>query len=65
MYFEVKLVAGRGFVTDIKNLKIKFCSAFNDVLLNGGYLSEECLIEILVKQCVPACFNIRGRNLKS
>jgi hypothetical protein len=53
MYLGIKLVAGRGFVTDIENRRRKFCSAFNDVLLNGGYMSEECIMEILVKQCLP------------
>ena len=37
----------------IENRRRKFCSAFNDVLLNGGYMWEECLMEILVKQCIP------------
>ena len=53
MYLGVKLVAARGFVTDIENCWRKFCSALNDVLLNGGYMSEECPMEILVKQCMP------------
>ncbi len=34
MYLGVKLVAG--FVMDIENRKRRFCSAFNDLLLNGG-----------------------------
>ena len=53
MYLGVKRVVGRGFVIDIENRRRKFCSAFNDILLNGGYMLEECLLEILEKQCMP------------
>ena len=54
MHLGVKLVAGRSRVTGFENRRRKFCSVFNDVLLNGAYnYVGECLKEILVKQCMP------------
>ena len=58
-YLGIKLIAGRGFVTDIENRRKKFRAVFN-VLLNGVYLSEEYLMEILVR--TYACLNVWGRN---
>jgi hypothetical protein len=50
VYLGVKL---RVFTTMVDNNKRKFFAAFNDIVFNGRFLSEECLMELFVKQCVP------------
>ena len=52
-YLGVRLVAGKTFTTSAENCRRKFCAAFNDVVINGGFLSEECLMEVFTKQCIP------------
>ena len=52
-YLGVKLMSGKIFTTVVDNNKRKFYVAFNDLVCNGWFLSEEILMEIFVKQCVP------------
>ena len=53
VYLGVKLIAGKCFKTDVGERKRKFFAVFNNVIANGGFLSEECLMEIYNKQCIP------------
>jgi hypothetical protein len=51
-YLGVHVVAGKTFTTTAEESRRKFCAAFNDVILNGGFMSEECIMKVLVKQCL-------------
>ena len=53
VYLGVKLISSKVFTTVVDSNKRKFYAAFNDVMFNGSFLSEECLMEIFAKQCIP------------
>jgi len=53
LYLGVKLVSHKHFLTDVEERKRKFFAAVNNVLTNAYYLSEECLVELIQKQCFP------------
>ena len=52
-YLGNKLISGKRFLIDVHDRKRKFFGAVNNVLSNGRGLSEECLIELIHKQCLP------------
>ena len=47
LYLGVKLVSYKYFLTDVEERKRKFFAAVNNVLTNGYYLTEKCLIELV------------------
>ena len=53
VYLGVELKAGRTFTTLAKRNRRKFCASVNDVISNSDFLSEECVLEIIQKQCLP------------
>ena len=53
IYLSVGLKAGKTFATCAESNRHKFCSAVNNVINNGNFLYEECLMEIIQAQCVP------------
>ena len=52
-YLGVDLVSGKCFTTDVETRKRKFIACVNSVICRGKFLSEECLVEIICKQCLP------------
>ena len=50
-YLGIKLISEKSFSNDVQNRK--FFGAVNNILSNGRILSEECLIELIHKQCLP------------
>ena len=66
------MVSGKHLVTDLEDRKRKFFIAINNVLTNSRPtgLSEECLVEMLVKQCMLIlmhscgnwCINIESKR---
>ena len=52
-YLDVVLVSGRIFTTDVERNKKKICGAINDLVVKEKFLSEESLVEIIIKQCCP------------
>ena len=52
-YLGVKIQAGDVFKTDDEDSKRAFIASVNNVITNGSFLSEECIMEIRVKQCLP------------
>ena len=65
-YLGIKLISGKSFSNDVQDRKRKFFGAVNNILSNGRGLSEECLIELIHKQCLPiltyGCFNWKLNN---
>ena len=53
VYLGVELKAGRTFTTLAGRNRRKFCASVNDVIDNSDFLSEECVLEIIQKQCLP------------
>ena len=53
VYLGVELKAGRTFTTLAEKNRRKFCASANDVIGNSDFLSEECVLEIIQKQCLP------------
>ena len=47
------MVSGKHLVTDFEDRKKKFVTAANNVLAKSIGYSEERIVEILVKQCLP------------
>ena len=52
-YLGVKIQTGDVFKTDLKDKKRAFIASLNTVITNDSFLSEECIMEIIVKQCLP------------
>ena len=54
-YLGVKIQASDVFKTDVEGKKRVFIiiASVNNVITNGSFLSEECIKEIIVKQCLP------------
>ena len=46
VYLGITLIAGKSFKTDVRERKRKCFVIFNNIVSNGGSLSEECLMEI-------------------
>ena len=67
------LVSGKHLVTGLEDRTRKFYIAVNNVLINDIGLSEECLVETLVKQCTPIfmyiydnwCLNVESKKRTS
>ena len=53
VYLGVELKAGGTFTTLAERNRRKFCASINDVIGNSDFLSEECVLEIIQKQCLP------------
>jgi hypothetical protein len=53
MYLGVTLMSDKCFANNVDDRKIKFFGAVNCVLSNGCGLSEECLIELILRQRFP------------
>ena len=52
-YFGVKIQAGDVFKTTVEDRKRVFIASVNNVITNCSFLSGECIMEIIVKQCLP------------
>ena len=52
VYLGVELKAGRTYTTLAERNRRKFCASVNDVIGNSDFLSEECVLEIIQKQCL-------------
>ena len=50
----------RGILSDVGERKQKFIGSFNNVVANGYFMSEECIVEVLVKQCIPVLMYAAG-----
>ena len=59
-YLDVGLKARKTFATCAESNRREFCGAVNKVITNGNFLSEECLMEIIQKQCVLILMNGAG-----
>ena len=46
-------MAGKCFQTNVQQRKWIFVAAVNNFLANGADLSEQCLLELNTKHCVP------------
>ena len=53
VYLGVELKAGKTFTTLAESNRRKFCASVNDIIGNSDFLSEECVLEIIQKQCLP------------
>ena len=56
---SINWVAGNFFATCVESNKRTFCGALNKII-SFYYLHEECLMEIIQKQCVPILLNGAG-----
>ena len=53
IYLGVELKADKTFTTLAERNRRKFCASVNDVIGNSDFLSEECVLKIIQKQCLP------------
>ena len=59
VYLGIQLIARKHFKTDWRKGK-KIVVAVNNVMYIGYYMSEECIMEILCKQCMPVLMYASG-----
>ena len=53
IYLGVRILSGKQFCNNVEECRRKFCGSVNAVIQYKNQLSEECIMNIIEKQCVP------------